>query len=88
MMSSEDLNNFSERMEIRKHYKEYINKFSSLLCEINIEEIEDVIEVLKSIFNTKNTIYTCGNGGSASTASHFVNDISLCNGNIMKKGSK
>jgi len=37
--------------------------------------IEEIINVLKKAQTNGNTIFTIGNGGSGSTASHFVSDL-------------
>lgn len=47
-----------------------------------IEKIEDnvfrqVIDVLRGAEREKSTVYVMGNGGSAATASHMVNDIGV-----------
>ena len=34
-----------------------------------------MITLAQLIYNTKGIVYTCGNGGSASTASHFTQDL-------------
>jgi len=41
----------------------------------NTDDISKVIKVLLSSRNSNKTIYTIGNGGSGSTASHFVSDL-------------
>ena len=41
----------------------------------NIDEILEIIKILISARNSKKTIFTLGNGGSGSTASHFVSDL-------------
>jgi len=40
--------------------------------------IDRAIELLFAAWQRGNTIFTCGNGGSASTASHLVADLSKC----------
>lgn len=52
--------------------KKYINNLISLLKQTDISTISEIIELLE---NTKGRIYIIGNGGSAATASHMVNDI-------------
>ncbi len=39
------------------------------------DAIEEIINVLKKAQTNGNTIFTIGNGGSGSTASHFVSDL-------------
>ena len=52
--------------------KNYINKLTSTLKQTNIDAIYDTVNILD---NTKGKIYIIGNGGSAATASHMVNDL-------------
>ena len=55
--------------------KEYINQEKTILDSLNIEEINTFINLLLETTRKKGIIYICGNGGSASTASHFMNDF-------------
>lgn len=41
----------------------------------NCSDINKIIKILISARNNKKTIFTIGNGGSGSTASHFVSDL-------------
>jgi len=61
--------------------KEEITKFFND-CKNSIDELneqcgtlEDIINILQKAQKNSNTIYTIGNGGSGSTASHFVSDL-------------
>ena len=42
---------------------------------IDLAKVSDAIELLKSARDQNRHIFVCGNGGSASTASHFACDI-------------
>ena len=53
----------------------YRSKLCSALDRIDLERVERAIEVLKEARAKNRHIFTCGNGGSASTASHFVTDM-------------
>lgn len=55
--------------------QEYINQEKIILDTLNIEEINTFINLLLETTRKKGVIYICGNGGSASTASHFMNDF-------------
>lgn len=56
-----------------------INKYIELEIEIlkklDVEKINEVLNLLDETREKKGRIYICGNGGSASTASHFQNDF-------------
>lgn len=54
----------------------YINDMRELLGNLPIQEVESVIDILRNARLSGNQIFTMGNGGSASTASHFVCDLS------------
>lgn len=56
----------------------FIDEYKKSLVEkihlINSSDIADIIDVLEKTIETGSKIYVLGNGGSASTASHMVND--------------
>jgi len=56
--------------------KDYFSELQRIIEEIPQENIEQVIEVLFDAWKNNKTIFVIGCGGSASTASHFVCDIS------------
>ena len=45
---------------------------------IDRKTIDRVIELLFSAWQRGNTVFTCGNGGSAGTATHFAADLFKC----------
>lgn len=51
--------------------KDYVQKLITLLQSVDTGAISQIVEALES---TKGRIYIIGNGGSAATASHMVND--------------
>ena len=53
------------------NYSDCLRETSS---KIDLDQIEKCFEIISSAQNTDKTIFTCGNGGSASTASHYVTD--------------
>jgi D-sedoheptulose 7-phosphate isomerase len=56
---------------------EYLSYLSKVLSEIKTTDIERFVTVLLNARETGNQIIFMGNGGSAATASHFANDISI-----------
>ena len=52
----------------------YINAHIKNFDLLNFEEIENLIYEIKKTVSLGGIIYTCGNGGSAYNASHFVTD--------------
>jgi D-sedoheptulose 7-phosphate isomerase len=69
---------------IGKYLKE-LRSLIELTEDKNAKDIERVVKVLKKARDDGRTVFICGNGGSGSTASHFVCDLSKC---TIKKGSK
>lgn len=55
--------------------KEYLLKEIEVINNLNIDEINEAMNALIDNYNNNGTIYICGNGGSAATASHFVCDF-------------
>ena len=53
----------------------YLNNLKNAIDQLNVKEIEIVINKLIETYQREGFIYIFGNGGSASTASHFVNDF-------------
>jgi D-sedoheptulose 7-phosphate isomerase len=55
--------------------KEYINQLQETLDLIDLDRIHAVIGILETARHENKQIFIMGNGGSASTASHFVCDL-------------
>jgi len=66
-------------IEFSDNYLKYLN---SLIEKLDRNEIASFVDHVLSIRDHDKSIFFLGNGGSASTASHFVNDISLGSGNL------
>lgn len=53
---------------------DYFNAHHRLVGKIDNESLQKGIELIKEAFESGKKIITCGNGGSASTASHYITD--------------
>lgn len=53
----------------------YRAELHKTIDSIDTDSVEQVIEILREARNAGRHIFICGNGGSASTASHFACDI-------------
>ena len=53
----------------------YLESLRHTLAAIPVDKVSDAIERMREARDHGRTIFTCGNGGSASTASHFVCDV-------------
>ena len=62
----ESIENFAAR---------YIRENERLLASLNPADIASVITLMREARDSGKRIFAIGNGGSASTASHFVNDL-------------
>src|SRR5918994_297888 len=58
--------------ELASHY---LRAFEALLQQVEVDEIERIVQRLRMARDNGSTIYIAGNGGSAATASHWVNDL-------------
>ena len=54
---------------------EYTDRLKTAFDALDRDQINDVMNVLLKAYENENTIYIFGNGGSASTASHYVCDF-------------
>ena len=57
--------------------KSYLDYLCKVLQEISLKEIAIFTDSLLSARENGSSIFFAGNGGSAATASHFANDISI-----------
>lgn len=58
------------------HFTSYIQKLRQVLDRLPLENLEEIYHLLQDARDRGSAIYVCGNGGSASTASHMVCDLS------------
>jgi len=67
-----------ERKEkLSSYYADYKKRLNNLLEMVNIDDLEKVIATMIATFKNGKTVYVCGNGGSAATASHIQADFSF-----------
>lgn len=57
--------------------KNYITDLIAVLQKTDIQVVYQVIEKLEQCHEKGSTVYIMGNGGSAATASHMANDLSV-----------
>ena len=56
---------------------EYFTDGQKILSKISPLEVAALAEAIEKVRNSGSTVYIAGNGGSASTASHFATDIGI-----------
>jgi D-sedoheptulose 7-phosphate isomerase len=59
-----------------EYIKNYLNEVVDITRTINRNEIKKAIEILFDAWKNDNQVFVFGNGGSASTATHFAADLS------------
>lgn len=61
--------------DYKKQIEEYLQQEIEIIQALDVNSIEDVMNQLEKTRLAGGSIYICGNGGSAATASHFVCDF-------------
>jgi D-sedoheptulose 7-phosphate isomerase len=61
--------------EINENLAEHFDAFEKMMRQVDVQAVERVVQRLRLTRQDATTIYIAGNGGSAATASHWVNDL-------------
>ena len=67
-------NEAGDPKDFARGYLEYLGK---LLRKLDVSEIAGFIDIIRQAQEEQRRIFFIGNGGSAATASHFANDLSI-----------
>lgn len=59
-----------------KHFKQYVQELDTALQGIDQNELINFVSLINEARDTKKRVFIVGNGGSASTASHWATDMS------------
>ena len=59
----------------KEFIQNYLFEVSNIAKVISIADIDSAIELLFNAWENGNQVFICGNGGSASTATHFTCDL-------------
>lgn len=73
-------------MKNREFIKDYLSQISEVARKISVEDTDRVVEILFQAWKDGSRVYTCGNGGSASTATHFACDLVKATATEGKRG--
>jgi D-sedoheptulose 7-phosphate isomerase len=65
-----------ERSAVAAALEGHIREVRTVLAQIPIEAVERVVEIILMAYRGGRHVYILGNGGSASTATHFACDLS------------
>jgi len=68
--------------------EKYLCEMKKVIDDISVEGIDKAIELLYGAWKRGNQVFTCGNGGSASTATHFACDLLKTTAAPGKRGFK
>lgn len=63
--------------DIQSYFESYRLKVDEILNKVDIDCLEKTIDTMVTAFKNGNTVYVCGNGGSAATATHMQADFSF-----------
>ena len=64
-------------MDYSNHITDYFNDLRKVFDIMDITPISNFINLMKDAAASGRKVYICGNGGSASTASHFAGDYNF-----------
>ncbi len=62
-------------MDIRSFTQDYLENLAASLDELSLDDISEVAEIIYQGYLDGRQVFIMGNGGSASTASHFACDL-------------
>jgi D-sedoheptulose 7-phosphate isomerase len=63
-------------LDNRRFIEDYLAEMRQVALDISVADIDSAVDILFDAWKRGGTVYTCGNGGSASTATHFACDLS------------
>ena len=62
-------------MQDRDFIKNYLAEARKVAEDLSVEDIDKAVQLLFEVWQRGSRVFTCGNGGSASTATHFACDL-------------
>src|SRR5687768_2834514 len=62
-------------LQAKRIAADYFRAFERLLHQVDLDRIERIVQSLRTARDRGATVYVAANGGSAATASHWVNDL-------------
>jgi len=72
----------------QKYAKQYLDELKRSIDNLPLNDLEEIIGLIKQAYSAGRHIFVMGNGGSAATASHFVCDFAKGSGVKGKKKFK
>lgn len=68
---------YDDAADFKAYASGYLNHVADLLGRLDLEKLDHFHQKILTLRSSGQKLILCGNGGSASTASHFVNDLSI-----------
>jgi D-sedoheptulose 7-phosphate isomerase len=65
------------KVTLESYFGDYRQRLNNLLDLVDVDDLEKVVTSMITAFKNGKTVYVCGNGGSAATASHIQADFSF-----------
>ena len=62
-------------MKNRNFIQTYLSEVGKVAQDISVEDVDKFIDILYEAWTNGRRVFICGNGGSASTATHFACDL-------------
>lgn len=75
-------------MRSKDFIRDYLSEMRRVAEAISVEDVDRAIEILFEAWKNGNQVFICGNGGSASTATHFACDLAKGTATQNKRGFK
>ena len=61
--------------ELKEHSEKYRASLKKVLDDLDLDNLQLLLNSILECWKNDNTIYVCGNGGSAGNANHIANDL-------------
>ena len=75
-------------MKGSQYIEDYLKEAARIVRELSIADVDKAVDLLFDAWKKNNNVFTCGNGGSASTATHFACDLTKTVAPPGKRGFK
>ena len=83
-MLNKDIKKNLDSSSFRSFSESYLALNIDLLKNLDLEKLEMIVDLIEKCAKNKGTVYVAGNGGSASTAATFANDVGF---DVFKRSS-
>ncbi len=74
-MWATNLSNRTKEMDYKNDIRSYLELEKKVIDMLSVDDINTLLNLLNKARDEKHTVFICGNGGSAATASHYCCDF-------------